>query len=124
MYKDIAKNIDKYTIKKPKTLIPSPNDGDYENGFIERYFLRVSFDTNGFVYEVSEKGFDEYVDNPFWVSEKLFWRISGPLEPVYDSNGNIIDKGVRNSNKASLQIASLKIQNISLYLPNLLQFYK
>jgi hypothetical protein len=124
MYKDVAKNIEKYTIKNPKTIIPTPTDSDYENGFIERYFLRVSFDSNGFVYEVNERTFDEYSNKPFWVSERLYWRITGPLDIVYDLNGNVIDKGVRNSNKASLSIASLKIKNISLYLPNILQFYK
>lgn len=124
MYKDVAKNIEKYTIKIPKTIIPTPTDSDYENGFIERYFARVTFDSNGFVYEVNEKTFDEYSKNPFWVTERLYWRITGPLDIVYDLNGNVTDKGVRNSNKASISIASLKIKNISLYLPNILQFYK
>jgi hypothetical protein len=52
------------------------------------------------------------------------WRISGPIDEVYDLNGKLIDKGVVNSNKASLSLISLKIKNISLYLPNLRQFYK
>jgi hypothetical protein len=43
---------------------------------------------------------------------------------VYDANGKLIDKGVIESNKASLSITSLKIKNISLYLPNIKQFHK
>jgi hypothetical protein len=124
MYKDVAKDIDKFTIKIPKTIVPIPSASDYENGFIERYFLRVSFDSNGFVYEVNEKIFDEYSENAFWVGERLFWRIAGPMDVIYDDNGGVKDKGVINSNKASISIASLKIKNISLYLPNLKQFHK
>lgn len=124
MYKDVAKNIDKFTIKIPKTIVPNPSAFDYENGFIERYFLRISFDSNGFVYEVNEKIFNEYSENSFWVGERLFWRIAGPTDVVYDDNGGVRDKGVINSNKASISIASLKIKNISLYLPNLKQFHK
>jgi hypothetical protein len=124
MYKDVAKNIDKFTIKIPKTIVPKPTASDYENGFIERYFIQVSFDSNGFIYEVDESTFDKYLENPFWIGEKLFWRIAGPLDTVYDTDGKILDKGVIASNKASLSITSLKIQNISLYLPNIKQFYK
>lgn len=124
MYKDVVKNPEQFSIKTPKTLVPSPSAFDYENGFIERFFVRVSFDTNGFVYEVDEKTYNTYDNNPFWTTEKLYWRIVGPIDVVYDSNGKITDMGVRNSNKQSISIASLKIKNISLYLPNLLQFYK
>lgn len=124
MYKDVANNIDKFTIKIPKTIVPTPSASDYENGFIERYFLRVSFDSNGFVYEVNENVFDSYLENSFWVGEKLFWRISGPIDTTYDDSGNVKDKGVVSSNKASISISSLKIKNISLYLPNLKQFHK
>ena len=52
------------------------------------------------------------------------WRITGPLDVVYDTNGKLMDKGVIASNKSSLSIISLKIKNISLYLPNTKQFYK
>ena len=124
MYNDVAKNIDKFTIKIPKTIVPKPTASDYENGFIERYFIQVSFDSNGFIYEVDETTFNKYLENPFWIGEKLFWRITGPMETVYDVDGKVLDKGVIASNKASLSITSLKIQNISLYLPNIKQFHK
>lgn len=124
MYKDIAKNINNFTIKIPKTIVPTPSASDYENGFIERFFLRVEFDSNGFVYEVDQSVFDTYVQNPFWIGETLFWRITGPADAVYDDMGDVFDKGVVASNKASISIASLKIKNISLYLPNLKQFHK
>jgi hypothetical protein len=55
---------------------------------------------------------------------ELKWRISGPLDVVYKSNGDIDDRGVVNSNKTSIMYTSKVLPNISLYLPNILQFYK
>jgi hypothetical protein len=79
---------------------------------------------NGFVYEVSKSEYETYSENPYWKADSMRWRISGPIDEVYDLNGKLIDKGVVNSNKASLSLISLKIKNISLYLPNIRQFYK
>ena len=62
--------------------------------------------------------------NPYWLSVVISWRISGPLDSVYNNDGMLIDKGVINSNKATLATASAKLKNIGLYLPNLLQFHK
>ena len=36
----------------------------------------------------------------------------------------IVDNGVINSNRLAIKYASKKMENLSLYLPNLLQFYK
>ena len=36
----------------------------------------------------------------------------------------LIDKGVINSNRATIAATSKTLKNIGLYLPNLLQFYK
>jgi hypothetical protein len=52
------------------------------------------------------------------------WRISGPFEPTYKKNGEVEDRGIRNSNAAAIARASSTLKNIGLYLPNLLQFYR
>ena len=124
MYKDVANNLELFKIKYPKTFVPNPSDADYKNGFIERYFIQKVNDKNAQVFEVSENTYSSYISNPYWTSVNIKWRISGPLDVVYKSNGDISDKGVQNSNKILLDIASEKVKNIKLYLPNLLQFYK
>ena len=88
------------------------------------YFLQKANDSNGNIFEVSENVFESYKKNPFWIGEQLYWRISGPIDTLYKDNGDIDDKGVINSNKSSINLASKKIKNIRLYLPNILQFYK
>ena len=124
MYKDVAKNIENFTLQIPKTVIPIPTEFDYDNGFIRRYFIQKTNDSNGFVFEVSEEVHDELRDNPFWKVADLKWRITGPKENVYNQKGELSDIGVELTNKQIINLTSKIIRNISLYLPNLLQFHK
>ncbi len=118
------KNIEKFNIKNPKNFIPTPSDTDYQIGFIRRYFVTKTADLAGFVYEVKFDDYENYLENPHFICVDLKWRIRGPLDITYKSNGEINDRGVSNSNKAAISLASQKLKNIALYLPNLLQFYK
>jgi hypothetical protein len=124
MYKDLIKNNIFYSLSTPSTIVPTPTEDDYSIGSIDRYFTQKANDVNGFVYEISLDTFQKLNENPNWNVEILRWRISGPLNVVYNEKGDIIDKGIINSNKTSLYIASTILKNIGLYLPNVTQFYK
>ena len=124
MYKDLVRNRETFSLKSPNTIVPIPTNNDYASAYINRYFIQRVSDVNGFVYEISKSDFEAYLENPYWIAVSMRWRIAGPLNMVYDSNGNLIDKGVIESNKSSLSTISLKIKNISLYLPNIKQFHK
>jgi hypothetical protein len=124
MYNKIAENIDLFVVNTPKTIVPTPTDDDYSIGFIRRYFVRKSNDENSFTYEIDKDEYKDYIDNPFWTTADIKWRIAGPLSPTYKDDGELDDRGVMNSNKAAIGLATHKIKNIALYLPNYLQFYK
>ena len=124
MYKDVVKNIENFTLQIPKTVIPIPTEFDYDNGFIRRYFIQKTNDSNGFVFEVSEEVYNELRDNPFWKVTDLKWRITGPKQTIYNQKGELSDIGVEITNKQIINLTSNTIRNISLYLPNLLQFHK
>jgi len=124
MYSDLIKNKTFYSLEIPKTIVPVPTQNDYESSFIERYFIQKANDIHGFVYEIDINEFTRIKSNPYWLSVVISWRISGPLDSVYNNDGMLIDKGVINSNKATLATASAKLKNIGLYLPNVLQFHK
>lgn len=124
MYKELVSDRQTFSLKSPNTIVPIPSNNDYASAYITRYFIQRVSDVNGFVYEISQPEYESYLQNPYWIVVSMRWRISGPLNMVYDFNGNLIDKGVIESNKSSLSTTSLKIKNISLYLPNLKQFYK
>ena len=113
-----------FNIKTPITIVPVPTDDDYALGFIRRHFVQKVNDRNGFIFEISEESHADYLENPFWRTETIKWRISGPIEPTYKNTGEMDDKGVRNSNKAAILLATKTLKNIALYLPNLIQFYK
>jgi hypothetical protein len=124
MYRDLIQGRELYSLDFPKTIVPIPTDIDYENGFINRYFTQRVNDSNSFVFEIDLEEYNSLLENPYWTLEKMMWRITGPKLAVYTNNGNVTDIGVISSNSASISIASDKIKNIGLYLPNLLQFYK
>ena len=126
MYKNLLKNPSFYEIKYPETIVPSPTDDDYSVGFIRRYFVRKTNDVNGHVFEISEKVYKEYIasESPFWIYENIKWRITGPKNSYMNNDGIITDIGVINSNKASITLGAVKIPNLKLYLPNLMQFHR
>jgi hypothetical protein len=94
-----------------KTHIPTPTDVDYERGYIVRYFIRKANDNSSYIYEVNSDTYSNMIQNPFFTTVSLRWRISGEINEV------------RESNKKSVKLTSLKMKNIPLYLPNLLQFH-
>jgi 3',5'-cyclic AMP phosphodiesterase CpdA len=124
MYTDIAKDLDTFKIVLPNTVVPIPNDNDYEVGFIRRYFTQKANDTNGHIFEISYDTYKDLVKHPLWSCVDIKWRIKGPTNIIYKMDGDVDDVGVHNSNKAAITTASKILKNIGLYLPNLLQFYK
>jgi uncharacterized protein YbcV (DUF1398 family) len=124
MYKDLIKDKQIYSLNIPKTIVPNPTEDDYANGIIERYFAQKVNDVNGFVYEINLDTYNELKLNPYWAIQNIKWRLSGPIDTTYDENGKISDKGVKNSNIASVAEGQKIIKNLNLYLINNLQFYK
>lgn len=124
MYNDLISEKTNYSLDFPKTIVPTPSDTDYENGFIERYFTQKVNDKNSYVFEIDKEVYFDLFENPYWISEIMKWRITGPISPVYNIDGILTDKGVIESNNASISIISEKVKNVKLYLPNILQFHK
>jgi len=124
MYTDLIKDKELPSLFIPQTIVPLPTENDYAKGFVERFFTQKANDINGFVYEVDSKTYLRLLKNPYWLAESIYWRITGPLDAVYNDMGDVIDKGVISANKASIVLGAEKIKNLGLYLPNILQFYK
>ena len=125
MYKDVAKNIENFTLQIPKTVIPIPTEFDYDNGFLRRYFIQKTNDSNGFVFEVSEEVHDELRDNPFWKVTDLKWRITGP--DLYKMNKLVNTEfyGELNLSQANIdELTKIYIEKIGEDLMKLLQTTK
>ena len=124
MYTDLINNKTNYSFSNPETIVPILNETNYGTGFLSRYYCQKINDLNGFVFEIDNSTYKELQDNPFWKTAILRWRLSGPIDPVYNDMGQLIDIGVIQSNKNSIQITASTLKNIGLYLPNILQFHK
>lgn len=124
MYTDVAKNLDKFSIKMPKTKTPSATDDDYEIGYIYRYFVRKVNDKNALVYEINSDDINEYNNSPFWSTAIVLWRISGDIDDKFDPISKSIKVGVLNSNKYSIQEGTKTISNLKLYIPDFLLLHE
>ena len=115
-------NIDRYAeISKlgfqfePKTLsahIPTPNEMDYERGYIVRYFVQKANDTSSHIFEISDELRMEFITTAFYTITSINWKITGPLNEM------------RESNRKSVQLGCKVLPNLYLYLSNLIQFSK
>ena len=110
--------------RKVTAFIPSPTDSDYKKGYIDRYFVQKRNDKGAPIYEVSSYDYAKTTRNSFYGGVIMKWRISGPLQPVYNADSSVKDKGVLESNKNSILLHKQQIPNLKLYLSNLRQFYK
>lgn len=106
------------------TFIPNPNESNYKIGFITRYFVQQRNDKTSPIYEVESNEYNRLLRNDLFINVVIKWRISGPKDTQYNSIGNVIDRGVKESNRVAISLVSDKIPNLKMYLPNLLQFHK
>lgn len=101
-----------YRPNKVRAYIPKLVDADYLRGYVYRYFVRSTNDESSPIFELASKEYSQLLSNPFYVGAKLRWRIRGNSDEVKESN------------RVAIKLASDNIKNLSLYLPNLLQFHK
>ena len=106
------------------THIPTPTAADYTRGYITRYFIQKSNDTNSPIFEVNTKTYSRFASNPLYVVCSIKWRLTGPKETKYRENGDLLDLSVSDSNRRSIKSVYEFIPLLNSYLPNLLQFYK
>lgn len=121
---DNIKRSNSPSIKRIDTFVPNLTEEDYKKGYVTRYFIQKTNDVQSPIREVASSNFNNYSRNHSYKGVSLRWRISGPLEMVFNDRSEIIDKGVKESNRIAISIVSDKIPNLKLYLPYLLQFYK
>lgn len=113
-YNKITKNnlqhIPKDVSDSIKTEVPFPQEVDYKNGYILRYFTQKANDKNGHIYELDSTTYMKLNLNPFYKTISLRWKITGT------------DEEIREANYKSVKLASADIPLILKHLQNYLQF--
>jgi hypothetical protein len=120
-----------YNYKEPVAYIPIPDDNDYTTTFIVRYFVKRRNSTSSNIIEVNQKQYNtipipfQGIDEVLYYGIQLDWKIYGCLNDKYDNSGKtIVQYGIYNTNKRTLQLKEREMSGISRYLSNLIQFSK
>ena len=113
-YNVLTENIEDYT---PELTIPDPyflqpNQEDYDNGFVKRYFYKRKGSTT--INEIDKTGFSD-LDSPYYQKIELKWKISGPLNDTPEETG-IIDTNLR-----TILLYKNEFTGLERYLTNLQQ---
>lgn len=111
-YNKLNKLDKKFNVSSIITHIPSVEDSDYKRGYINRYFVQKSNDSNSKIYEIDSKSFAKFKENPFFVTADVLWVISGD------------ELEVRDKNKKSILFSMGNMKALPKYLVNLSQFRK
>lgn len=118
-YKNIKSlNLPTQNMISPEYFLATPNDNDYKNGFLFRYFL-IRINT-GKIIEVNKEVFELYKNNdpntlyPLFYKESIKWNLNCSQQTQFDNNNKTI-KELENKYKFS---------NIKTYFNNLNMFFK
>jgi hypothetical protein len=96
--------------KRPTSYYPSPLQSDYDKGYFHRYFAKRVND-NGYIIEISEVEWSSIqngtvpYDVSYWLTEKIFWKLTGPLNTIRLSQYDI-RMGIVDNNKSKVETAN------------------
>lgn len=123
-----AQKYDNY--KKPISVFIQPTNDDYANGFITRHFAYKRNERNQFFVEVDKKQTIDYYVDRTGINQYLYglfdlvWKLTGPEFDIKNSEGNIIEFGVIDTNKRTVARLSKEFPILAVILNNPRQFSK
>src|SRR5574344_809131 len=126
---NIASNYDDINPNKISTYItptqyyPIPSLSDYNNGYINRYFIRKNNSRIEFndLYEIKYITFKQWqnkkINNTLYTALTLEWKLTGPLHDTITNSG-ITNYGVYDTNKRIVIASSKTFIGLNYYLTN------
>ena len=127
----ITGNIPKYdNYKKPISVFIKPTNDDYTEGFVVRHFAYKRNERNQFFVEVDKKQTIDYYVDRMGMNRYLYglfdltWKLTGPEFDIKNSEGNIIEFGVVDTNKRTVARLSREFPILAVTLNNPKQFSK
>jgi len=89
---------------------PMLDETDYKNGYFIRYFAQKTNDKMGYIYEVDSTTYTKLIENPFYTTTTIRWKITGTNQEISEANSK------------SVSLVSKTIPLLPKRLGNLLQF--
>lgn len=114
-----------------KSSNPVPNEQDKKRGYFYRFFAAKGNQLNDRAYEVNRQEYTRLNKNPYVVTERVKWKISGDLEdytiPVHVGGPDVVEyvtiPGVLTQNKASIKFAVERIPALRKILTDPQELY-
>ena len=109
-----------YSFVTPSTYIPTITVNDYDNGYIDRFFIsRINY------FDIIETNYKDYniANMSFFKKIKIDWKITGSEFNVYIGK-TLQDTGVVNYNNRVINDVISYIPNINIILNNPKQFWR
>jgi hypothetical protein len=105
---------------EPAGYQPKPLDSDYNRGYFNRYFVKKVNET-GYIKEISVEEYNKIQDGSalydvsFYQTEKILWKLTGPLNTVrlsqYDIRAGIVD-----TNKRLIETTDQRFLGLKTYI--------
>lgn len=121
LYKSDEQRLTNILVSTPSQVLPTVTQKDAKNGFIIRYFVRQVTDVT-FVVEVDQIQYEDFVDNPRFVTAKIKWKIVGKKENIKLPSGITIF-GVEDINRVTISEADLTFKGLLNYITNYVEYW-
>jgi hypothetical protein len=105
----------------PHLMPPTVIRSDVENGFIIRYFVRLTNDKS-YVVEVDEKQHSQFSTNQRFITTMIQWKIVGKKETMSLPNGIKVN-GVEDINRNTVSQADLTFGGLLHYITSYLEYW-
>lgn len=104
-------------------------ESDYVNGSVNRYFVQRNNLANAVfsIIEIDSKQFSTIVTSGKGINGNLYtgisvpWKLIGPKNDVYDTNGVRIQPGVEDTNRRVVEINNVKMPGLLNYVNDFIE---
>ena len=123
--KNFTDLITKYV--EPSPYILRIEQLDYDAGYVTRFFVEKAFGSNRYPMEIDYLQSQRY-NKPKSINGGLYnlvainWKITGPLNNVYNNRGLILELGIYEHNALQVERAAQTIPNINYTIKNYIEF--
>jgi hypothetical protein len=121
LYKSDEQRLTDILDKMPSQVLPIVTQSDAKNKFITRYFVRQVTDKD-FIVEVDNSQYEEFKENPRFITTEIRWKIVGKKQNMTLLNGVTI-YGVEDTNRVVVSEADLTFGGLLKYITSYLEYW-
>ena len=99
----------------PNAYIPKPTGEDYTKGVMKRYFCKYRSRKTNSIVEISINDYKS-LNSQYYQLIEIPWRISGTKDDEYNNQGQIVSKGIANSNRDVVKLMDKEFIGLMGYL--------